>query len=95
MLVLYYFNWVGKSEELKEFIEIVTSVFKTTGISFKGVFMPNSEWNYAMLYETKSFDKAIEAFRTGMKKYGDKWMSNAPVSKNEILFTLEELGYQK
>ena len=96
MLVLYYFNWVGKAEELKEFIGMVTNVFKVTeGISFKGLFIPNSEWNYAMLYETKSFDKVLEAFRTGVKKYGDKWQSRISVSKNEILYTLEELGYRE
>ncbi len=94
MLVLYYFNWAGSSEELTEFIGMVNSVYKTEGISFKGLFVPNSEWNFAMLYETKSFDKAIEAFRSGLKKYGDKWMSKVTVSKNEILYTLEELGYQ-
>ncbi len=96
MLVLYYFNWIGTSEELKELIGMVTSVFKATeGISFKGLFMPNSEWNYALLYETMSFDKALEAFRMGVKKYRDKWMAKVPVSKNEILYTLDELGFQK
>ena len=75
---------------------MVTSVFNVTaGISFKGVFVPNSEWNYAMLYETKSFDKALEAFRVGVKKYGEKWMLKVPVSKNEILYTIEELGYSE
>ncbi len=71
-----------------------TSAFKATeSIIFKGLFIPNSEWNYAMLYETKSFDKALEAFRAGVKKYGDKWQSKITVSKNEILYTVEELGY--
>ncbi len=95
MLVLYYFNWAGKLDELNEFIEVVMEVFKATeGISFRGLFVPNSEWNYAILYETKSFDEALEAFRAGVKKYGDKWQPKITLSKTEILYTLEELGYQ-
>jgi hypothetical protein len=90
---LYYFNWGGTSGELKEFIGMVTGVFEASGVSVKGVFIPNSEWNCVMLYETKSFDKVLEAMRTGVKKYGDKWQSKIPVSKNEILYTFEELGY--
>ena len=94
MLIIYYFNWAGNSQELKEFIEMSTTVFKEVGgINFKGVFVPNSEWNYAMLYETQSFDKALAAFRLGMKKYRDRWQSKVLVSKNDILFTPEELGY--
>ncbi|MDQ1279334.1 MAG: hypothetical protein QG670_596 [Thermoproteota archaeon] len=94
LLTLYYFNWTGTSEELKEYIKMTASVFKDMeGISFRGVFIPTSEWNFALLYETKSFDKALEAFKTGMKKYGDKWQSKIPVSKSEVLLTFEELGY--
>ena len=94
MLVLYYFNWTGNSNELEEFIERVKDIYKTAeGISFKGLYIPNSEWNYAMLYETKSFDKALEAFRNGIKEYGDKWQSGITISKNEILYTPHELGF--
>ncbi len=94
MLLIYYFNWTGKPEELKEFIENFKKVYEDAGgISFKGLFVPNSEWNFAMLYETASLDKALQAFRTGAKKYGDKWMSKITVAKNEILYTPEELGY--
>ena len=96
LLIIYYFNWAGNSEELKEFIGMSTTVFNEVGgLSFKGVFVPNSEWNYAMLYETQSFDKALAAFRLGMKKYGDRWQSRVLVSKNDILFTPEELGYSE
>ena len=92
---LYYFNWAGKPEELNEFIGVVQEVFKAADeIDFKGLFVPNSEWNYAILYETASYDEAIEAFRNGMKKCGEKWQPRITLAKNELLYTREELGYQ-
>jgi len=92
LLVLYYNNWVGTPEEFKEYIGRTKSICDgIKGVNFRGVFMPSSEWNAVLLVETTSFDKVVEAFRTYTKKYGPH--PKIPLSKVELLYTFEELGY--
>ena len=90
MLMLYYFNWAGTREEFKEYLGKLKSIADgIDGIDFKGVFTPTSEWHYVLLYETTSYGKGVEAYRTYMKKYGRPPVALAKV---ERLHTLEELG---
>lgn len=92
MLGLYYFRWVGTPEEFKEYIRRVMSICEgTEGVNFKGVFVPSSEWNGAVLLEGPSLDKGISVMKTYIQKYGPH--PKIPVAKLELLFTYEELGH--
>jgi len=92
LLTLYYFNWVGTTEEFKEYIGRVKSICDgIAGVNFKGVFVPSSEWNAVLLLEAASFEKALESYKTYMKKFGPH--PKIPSSKMEMLYTFQELGY--
>jgi len=92
LLILYYFRWVGTPEEFKEYVGRVMSISEgIEGMSFKGVFMPSSEWSAVLLSEATSFDKGLEAFRTYMKKYGPH--PKISLAKIELMYTFQELGY--
>ena len=92
MLGLYYFRWVGKPEEFKEYVGRVASICKETpGVDFKGVFTPSSAWNAVLLLEGPSLDKGISVMKTYIQKYGSH--PKIPLAKLELLFTFEELGY--
>ena len=44
MLFLYYFNWAGTPEELREYAGQMKSIIKgTEGVEFSGLFIPTSE----------------------------------------------------
>ena len=92
MLVLFYFRWVGSSDEFNECIARVKSIAdEVDGIDFKGVFVPTSEWNAVTLWEAPSFDSALEVYRTYIRKHGPH--PKMTVSKAELLYTFKELGY--
>lgn len=92
MLCMYYFRWVGTPEEFNEYVGRVMNISEgVEGVEFKGVFVPSSEWNAVALLETTSFEKALEVYKTYMKKYGPH--PKIPASKLELLSTFEELGY--
>ena len=91
MLVLYYFNWAGTSEEFKEFAGRMSSkVEGTENVEPLGIFAPSSEWNFVMVMKATSYDKALQTFRTYMEKYGKPKTS---LGKIELFHTFEELGY--
>lgn len=90
MLGLYYFNWAGTPEELKEYIRRCKSISDgIEGVDLKGVFTPSSEWHFVWLYELTNHDKGLEFMRTYRKKYGP---TKITLAKAETLYTLEELG---
>ena len=92
MLTLFYFNWVGTTEEFKEYVGRIKSISDSiVGLNFKGVFVPSSEWNAALLFEAATFEKALECYKTYMKKFGPH--PKIPLSKAEMLYTHQELGY--
>lgn len=94
LLGLYYFRWAGTPKEFKEYVGKVKSISGgIKGVDFKGVFMPTSEWNAALLLEATNFNKALEVFKTYMKKHGPH--PKIPLAKLELLFTFQELGYPK
>jgi hypothetical protein len=61
------------------------------GVDFEGLFMPSSEWNGILLLEATSFEKALEVFMTYVKKHG--LAGKVPLTKIELLYTFEGLGY--
>ena len=93
MLAMYYFRWVGMSEEFKEYVGRIMTISKDLGVDFKGVFAPSSEWNGVLLFEATSFDKVMEVYKTYIQKHGTQ--SKIPVAKVDLLYTFEELGYPK
>lgn len=92
MLGLYYFRWVGTSEEFSEYMDRVKGIADgIDDVDFKGVFVPTSEWNVVTLWEAPSMDRALEVYRTYMQKHGPH--PKIPVAKMELLYTFKELGY--
>ena len=93
MLFLYYFNWAGTPEELKEFAGQIKSIIKgTEGIEFNGLFMPISEWHYVMAMKTTSYAKALQVMKSYIEKFA--W-SKTFLAKVELLHTFEELGLKE
>ena len=91
LLVLYYFNWAGTSEEFKEFAgHFEDKAKRIEGVEPLGIFAPSSEWHYVMVMKTTSYEKALQAFKAYMEKYGRPKTS---LGKIEIFHTFEELGY--
>ena len=90
MLMLYYFNWAGTSEEFREFAGRLKSIIKgTEGVEFSGLFIPTSEWHYVLVIKATNYEKALQVMKTYIEKFG--W-SKAPLSKAELFHTFEELG---
>jgi hypothetical protein len=78
---------------MKEYVGRVNEICKQTeGVTFKGVFMPTSEWSSVILFEGTSYDKVLGAYREFMMKYGAS--PKLAVGKVEALHTFEELGMQ-
>lgn len=91
MLVLYYFNWAGTSEEFKEFAGRVGSKIEgTEGVELIGIFAPSSEWHYVMVMKATSYEKSLQVIKTYMEKYGRPKTS---LGKIELFHTFEELGW--
>lgn len=89
--MLYYFRWTGKAAEMKGYIEKVNQLCDLTeDVTFKGVFVPTSEWSSVILFEGTSYDKVLGIYKSFMMKYGPN--DNISVGKVEILHTFEELG---
>ncbi len=93
MLFLYYFNWAGTPEELREYAGQMKSIIKEMeGVEFTGLFIPTSEWHYVMVMKTSSYEKSLQVMKTYVKKFG--W-GKASLAKVELLHTFEELGLKE
>ena len=91
LLVLYYFNWKGTSEECKEFAGRVSGIIDgIEGADLSGIFLPTSEWHYVMVLKATSYEKAMQVFKTYLEKYELK----TSLGKVELFHTFEELGWQ-
>ncbi len=93
MLFLYHFNWAGTPEELRDYVAQMKSIVEgTEGIQFTGLFIPTSEWHYALVMNTSSYEKALQVMKAYVKKFG--W-GKASLAKVELLHTFEELGLKE
>jgi hypothetical protein len=93
LLFLYYFNWAGTPEELREFAGQIKSIIKETeGVEFNGLFIPISEWHYVIVMKTTSYEKSLQVMKTYVTKFG--W-SKASLAKVELLHTFAELGLKE
>ncbi len=62
MIVLFYFDWFGSQKELSQMEKSMTGAFKGSGIKYMGTFAPdNRKFHYVAMYETKSYDRFMEA----------------------------------
>ena len=91
MLFLYYFNWAGTSEELREFAgRMKTIIGGTEGVEFSGLFIPTSEWHYVIVWDVTTYEKALQIYKAYSEKYGPLRIS---LGKLELLHTLEEIPF--
>ncbi len=93
MLTLYYFNWSGTSEELKEFAGRMKSIIdETEGVEFSGLFIPTSEWHYVLVMKATDYAKTLQVMKMYIEKFG--WAKTA-LAKAELLHTFEDLGLKE
>ncbi len=93
MLFLYYFNWAGTAEELREFAGRIKAIIKgIEGVEFSGLFMPTSEWNYVLVLKATNYEKTLQVMKTHIQKFG--W-GKASLGKVELFHTFEELGLKE
>ena len=93
MLFLYYFNWAGTPEELREYAGQMKTIIKgIEGVEFSGLFIPTSEWHYVLIMKATNYEKALQVMKTYVQKFG--W-SRASLAKAELLHTFEELGLKE
>ena len=90
MLVLYYFNWKGTSEESEKFFGQVKSIID--GVNLIGIFLPTSPWHYAMVIEATNYEKALQIFKTYFGKEYGYWKTS--LGKVELLHTFEDTGFK-
>jgi hypothetical protein len=64
----------------------------TEGVEFTGLFIPTSEWHYALVMKITSYEKALQVMKAYIEKFG--W-SKASLAKVELLHTFDELGLKE
>jgi hypothetical protein len=93
LLMLYYFNWAGTSEELREFAGRMKSVIDgTEGVEFSGLFIPTSEWHYVLVMKATNYEKSLQVMKTYIEKFG--WAKTS-LAKAELFHTFEDLGLKE
>jgi hypothetical protein len=93
LLMLYYFNWAGTSEEFREFAGRIKSIIKgIEGVEFSGLFIPTSEWHYVLVMKAKSYEKSLQVMKTYIEKFG--WLKTS-LAKAELFHTFEDLGLKE
>ena len=72
MIVLFYFDWFGSQKELGQMEKSMIGAFKGSGVKYKGTYAPDSrKFHFVAMYETKSYDKFIEALTSPKNKPRD------------------------
>jgi hypothetical protein len=90
-MILFYFNWAGTPEELKEFASrIKNPVDVIEGINLLGIFVPTSAWHYVMIWNSTKYEKALQTLKAYSEKYGQIKIS---LGKTELLHTIEEVPF--
>jgi hypothetical protein len=93
LLMLYYFNWAGTSEELKEFVgRIKRIISEIEGVEFSGLFIPTSEWHNVLVMKATSYEKTLHVMKTYIEKFG--WVKTS-LAKAELFHTFEDLGLKE
>ena len=93
MLTLYYFNWAGTPEDLREFVGRMKGIIDgIEGVEFSGLFVPTSEWHYALVMKATNYEKILQVMKTYIQKFG--WAKTS-LAKAELLHTFEDLGLKE
>jgi hypothetical protein len=93
LLTLYYFNWGGTSEELREFAMRMKSIINgIEGVEFSGLFVPTSEWHYVLVMKATNYEKILQVMKTYIEKFG--WAKTS-LAKAELFHTFEDLGLKE
>ncbi len=93
MLLLYYFNWAGTSEEFRECAGRMKSIIdETEGVEFSGLFVPTSEWHYVLVMKGTDYGRTLQVMKTYVEKFG--WAKTS-LAKAELLHTFEDLGLKE
>ena len=93
LLVIYYFNWKGTSEESEKFFGQVKNIIDgIDDVNLIGIFLPTSPWHYAMVIEATNYDKVLQVFKTYFGKEYGMWKTS--LGKVELLNTFEDIGFQ-
>ncbi len=93
MLLLYYFNWAGTSEELKEFAGRMKNLMDDAkSVEFGGLFIPTSEWHYVLVMKAADYGKTLQVMKKYIEKFG--WAKTS-LAKAELLHTFEDLGLKE
>ncbi len=91
--MLYYFNWAGTPEELREFSRRMRSLIgDTKGVEFGGLYVPTSEWHYVLVMKSTDYGKTLQVMKTYIEKFG--WAKTS-LAKAELLHTFEDLGLKE
>jgi hypothetical protein len=91
--MLYYFNWAGTPEELREFAGRMKSIIDgTEGVEFNGLFIPTSEWHYVLVMKATNYEKSLQVMKTYIEKFG--WAKTS-LAKAELFHTFEDLGLKE
>ncbi len=86
-MVLFYFNWAGTEDDFKQLADRIKSQ-AVEGVSLVGIFIPTSEWNFVVVWNTKTYEAVLQTMNQYVDKYGSLKMS---LAKAEVFHTLEEL----
>ncbi len=86
-MVLFYFNWAGTGDDFKQFADRIKSQ-AVDGVNLVGIFTPTSEWNFVVVWNTKTYEAALQTLNQYVDKYGSLKMS---LAKAEVFHTFEEL----
>jgi hypothetical protein len=56
MIILLYFDWVGRFKELKEWETKIRDACVNSGVEYEGLFgSMNENWNYVSIFEAESY----------------------------------------
>jgi hypothetical protein len=89
MLAQVYLNWTGTADEFVRVKGLVKDlVAQSDGISLEGLYIPNNQWNYAVLYKFDNFEKFIEFQKQVRSQL--KAQNLAKIPDRELVLMLEE-----
>lgn len=64
----------------------------TEGVEFGGLFIPTSEWHYALVMKAPDYGKILQVMKTYIAKFG--WAKTS-LAKAELFHTFEDLGLKE
>jgi hypothetical protein len=95
MYAIVYFNFSGSKEEWKEAKETLVNVAKNfDGVELLDILIPSSDWNYAALIKSESFEKFtnyIKKTREEPITFFAKRGLHPPPKKLELLVDISHL----